>query len=246
MTDGGNRCPQPDPGVNTPRILIADDEPSIVMAVRDELAFEGFEVQAVADGPAALVKARELRPDVLVLDLMLPGMNGFEVCRQLRPEMPDLWIIMLTVRGQEADRITGFEAGADDYVTKPCSLRELVARVRVGLRRGHVPQARRVQVLGDLEIDLRARRVQRDGKEVPLTRTEFEILALLVHRAGEVIPRDEFLDRIWGTEVSVGNRTVDTHMAALRRKLEADPENARFIQSVRGVGYRLDQSFLKP
>ena len=235
-----------DPGVNTPRILIVDDEPSIVMAVRDELVFEGFEVQTVADGLSALVKARELRPDVLVLDLMLPGMNGFEVCRQLRPEMPDLWIIMLTVRGKEADRITGFEAGADDYVTKPCSLRELVARVRVGLRRGHAPESRRVQSLGDLEIDLRARRVQRDGQDVPLTRTEFEILALLLHRAGEVIPRDEFLDRIWGTEVYVTSRTVDTHMAALRRKLEPDPENARFIQSVRGIGYRLDQSFAKP
>ena len=103
-----------------------------------------------------------------------------------------------------------------------------------------------MQTLGDLEIDLRARRVQRDGTDVPLTRTEFEILALLIHRAGEVIPRDEFLDRIWGTEVYVANRTVDTHMAALRRKLEVDPENARFIQSVRGIGYRLDQSFLKP
>ena len=234
------------PGVNTPRVLIADDEPSIVMAVRDELVFEGFDVQAVGDGPEALSTARELRPDVLLLDLMLPGMNGFEVCRQLRSEMPDLWIIILTVRGQEADRITGFEAGADDYVTKPCSLRELVARVRVGLRRGHPRQARRAQTLGDLEIDLRARRVQRNGTDVPLTRTEFEILALLIHRAGEVIPRDEFLDRIWGTEVYVANRTVDTHMAALRRKLEVDPENARFIQSVRGVGYRLDQSFLKP
>ena len=235
-----------DQRMNTPRILIADDEPSIVMAVRDELAFEGFEVQAVSDGVEVLVTARELRPDVLVLDLMLPGMNGFEVCRQLRPEMPDLWIIMLTVRGQEADRITGFEAGADDYVTKPCSLRELVARVRVGLRRGHPAQSRRAQTLGDLEIDLRARRVQRNGTDVPLTRTEFEILALLLHRAGEVIPRDEFLDRIWGTEVYVADRTVDTHIAALRRKLEVDPENARFIQSVRGIGYRLDQSFVKP
>ena len=235
-----------DQRMNTPRILVADDEPSIVMAVRDELAFEGFEVHAAADGPEVLAKARELRPDVLVLDLMLPGMNGFEVCRQLRPGMPDLWIIMLTVRGQEADRITGFEAGADDYVTKPCSLRELVARVRVGLRRGQSRAARPVQSLGDVEIDLRARRALKDGEEVPLTRTEFEILALLLHRAGEVIPRDEFLDRIWGKDTYVTNRTVDTHMAALRRKLEADPEHPRFIQSVRGVGYRLDETFVKP
>jgi len=235
----------PDPGVKTPRILVADDEPSIVMAVRDELAFEGFEVQTVANGLEVLVAARDQRPDVLVLDLMLPGMNGFEVCRQIRPEMPDLWIIMLTVRGQEADRITGFEAGTDDYVTKPCSLRELVARVRVGIRRGSAPHARRMLTLGDVEIDLRARRVLKHGEEVSLTRKEFEILALLVHRAGDVISRDEFLDRIWGTAVYVTHRTVDTHMAALRRKLETDPEHPRFLRSVRGVGYQFHQTFMK-
>src|SRR5215213_823451 len=120
-----------------PRVLIADDEPAIVMAVRDELVFEGYEVHAAASGPDAVAMARTVHPDVLLLDLMLPGTNGFEVCRTLRPERPDLWIIMLTVRGQEADRVTGFEAGADDYVTKPFSLRELVGRIKVGLRRAN-------------------------------------------------------------------------------------------------------------
>ena len=171
------------------RILIADDEPTIVMAVRDELIFEGFEVHSASDGPGALAKARELRPDVLLLDLMLPGMNGFDVCRRLRPESPDLWIIILTVRGQEADRVTGFEVGADDYVTKPFSLRELVGRIRVGLRRASGRQQGRNYAFGDIEIDLRARRVLKSSVEVQLTRKEFEILVLFVQRAGEVINR---------------------------------------------------------
>ena len=144
------------------RILIADDEPAIVMAVRDELLFEGFEVESVGDGPTALEKAREVRPDVVLLDLMLPGMNGFDVCRRLRPERPDLWIIMLTVRGQEADRVTGFEVGADDYVTKPFSLRELVGRIKVGLRRanGRGPVSTGgTYAFGDVELDIRSRRV---------------------------------------------------------------------------------------
>jgi len=226
----------------TRRILIADDEPAIVMAVRDELAFEGFEVHTAASGPEALERAREIRPDVLVLDLMLPGRNGFEVCRELRAERRDLWIIMLTVRGQEADRVTGFEAGADDYVTKPFSLRELVGRVKVGLRRGSTDDATGSIRSGDLEIDLAARRVSRKGAEIALTKTEFDILALLARRAGEVITRDEFLDQVWGQEVYVTHRTVDTHVASLRRKMEADPEHPIHVQGVRGVGYRFAKS----
>jgi two-component system, OmpR family, alkaline phosphatase synthesis response regulator PhoP len=226
----------------TPRILVADDEPAIVMAVKDELAFEGFEVHTAASGLEALERARALLPDLLVLDLMLPGRNGFEVCRELRAERRDLWIIMLTVRGQEADRVTGFEAGVDDYVTKPFSLRELVGRVKVGLRRGGPPESDGPIRSGDLEIDLGARRVARGGAEVALTRTEFDILALLARRAGEVITRDEFLDQVWGREVYVTHRTVDTHVASLRRKIEQDSENPAHVQGVRGVGYR----FAKP
>jgi len=228
------------------RILIADDEPSIVLAVRDELVFEGFAVESVGDGPTALAKARETQPDVLLLDLMLPGMNGFEVCRTLRPERPDLWIIILTVRGHEADRITGFEAGADDYVTKPFSLRELVGRIRVGLRRAGVrPQQTRKYGFGDIEVDLAARRVTKRGAELQLTRKEFEILVLLLQRAGEVITRDEFLNTLWGEDVYVTLRTVDTHIASLRKKLEADPNNPVYLDGVRGVGYRFNESFLK-
>jgi DNA-binding response OmpR family regulator len=227
------------------RVLIADDEPSIVMAVRDELRFEGFEVDAAADGPETIRQARSVRPDVLLLDLMLPGQNGFAVCRELRPEMPDLWIIMLTVRGQEADRVTGFEAGADDYVVKPFSLRELVARIKVGLRRRGHRDRPGVYTLGDLTVDLKARRVQKRGVEVLLTRREFDILELLLRRAGEVITRDEFLDVVWGQDVYVTSRTIDTHVGSLRKKLEGDPDAETYISSVRGVGYRLDGNLLK-
>ena len=224
------------------RILIVDDEPSIVMAVRDELMFEGFEVDAATDGPGAIVRARELKPDVLLLDLMLPGMNGFEVCKQLRAEMPDVWIIMLTVRGQEVDRVRGLETGADDYVTKPFSLRELVARIKVGLRRQAGQRAKPAHSFADVEIDFSAHRVLKRGREIELTRKEFEILELLARRAGEVITRDEFLDKLWGEDVYVTHRVIDTHMAALRKKLEDDANNPKHIQSVRGLGYRFSQN----
>lgn len=228
-----------------PRILVADDEPSIVMAVHDELVFEGFEVHAATNGPEALAKARAIRPDVLLLDLMLPGTNGFDVCRQLRPERPDLWIIILTVRGQEADRVTGFEVGADDYVTKPFSLRELVGRIKVGLRRANGTEPGRRYAFGDIEVDLGAHTVLKGGAELQLTPKEFEILELLIRRAGEVVARDEFLNTLWGQDVYVTHRTVDTHMAALRRKLEPDPNNPTYIVGVRGVGYRFDRKLIE-
>ena len=229
----------------TPRILIADDEPSIVMAVQDELVFEGYEAYSASDGPGALAKARELRPDVLLLDLMLPGLNGYDVCRQLRPERPDLWIIMLTVRGQEADRVTGFEAGADDYVTKPFSLRELVGRIKVGLRRANGKEPAPSYAFGDITVDLRAHKIVRNGAEVQLTRKEFEILEMLLRRTGEVVTRDEFLTALWGEDVYVTHRTVDTHLAALRRKLEPDANNPIYFLGVRGIGYRFNGSVAK-
>ena len=222
-----------------PTILIADDEPAIVLGLRDELQFEGFDVHVASDGLEAVAKATAVRPDVLLLDVMLPALNGFEVCRRLRAETKDLWIIMVSARGQEADRITGFEAGADDYVTKPFSLRELVGRVKVAIRR-QGRESDGIRRLGDLHIDVRARRVSHGGVEIVLTRREFDILELLLRRAGEVITRDEFLDAVWGTDVNVTHRTVDTHMAALRRKLDGECGNREYIQSVRGVGYRLD------
>ncbi len=227
-----------------PRVLIVDDEPSIVLALKDELVFEGFEVDSASDGPSALEKAREFKPDVMLLDLALPGLNGFEVCRQLRPSTPDLWIIIVTVRGDEVDRVMGLELGADDYVTKPFSLREIVARVKVGLRRQGTRAAQPSYRFGDIEIDLRAHRVTKRGKGVPLTRTEFKILEVLVRHAGEVIPRDQFLDSIWGEDFSITPRVIDTHIASLRKKLEDDPNNPRHILSLRGIGYKLDTNLL--
>jgi two-component system alkaline phosphatase synthesis response regulator PhoP len=227
------------------RILIADDEPAIVMAVRDELQFEGFDVLTAATGVEAIDAVRTVRPDLLLLDLMLPGRNGFDVCRAVRPERPDLWIIMLTVRGHESDRVTGFEAGADDYVTKPFSLRELVGRVKVGLRRSaHSSPVRRF-LFGDVDLDLAARRVTRAGRTLDLTPTEFALLAMLVRRSGEAISRDEFLDEIWGEDVHVTHRTVDTHVSALRRKIEPDLDAPAFIVGVRGVGYRFEGTLSK-
>jgi len=222
-----------------PRILVVDDEPSIILAVKDEMAFEGFEVDSAADGPSGLRRARESRPDVLLVDLMLPGMNGFEICRQLRAELPDLWIIILTARGQEVDRVTGFEVGADDYIVKPFSLRELVARVKVGLRRRKNPSTEPQRTFGDIVIDPRARRVTKSGADVSLTRKEFDLLEFLARRPGEVIPRDEFCNKLWGDDVYVTERVIDTHIGSLRRKIERDPANPRHILSVRGVGYKL-------
>ena len=229
------------------RVLIADDEPAIVMAIRDELTFEGFDIDIATSGPEALTRTRQWRPDVLLLDLMLPGQNGYDVCRAIRPERPDLWIIMLTVRHQEADRLTGFQSGADDYVTKPFSLRELVSRIHVGLRRRAPRRAADAQVaFGNIEVDLPRRRVLRAGTPIDLTPKEFDILALLIARAGVAVSRDEFLDQVWGRDVFVTHRTVDTHLSSLRRKIEADPESPAFIVGVRGVGYRFDGISRKP
>ena len=220
-----------------------DDDESTVLALTDELTFEGFETDSAGDGPAAIDKAFASNPDVILLDLELPGLNGFEVCRRLRARMPGVWIIIVSVRGQEVDRVMGLELGADDYVTKPFSLREIMARIKVGLRRLEGKKsAREVERFGGLEIDLAARRVTKKGQELVLTRREFDVLALLIARAGEVITRDEFLDVIWGKEVYLTPRVVDTHLAALRKKIEDDPANPRHILSVRGVGYRLNRN----
>ena len=224
------------------KILIADDEPSIVLAVKDELVFEGFDVAVASDGVEALEKAHAFDPDVMLLDLMMPRLNGFEVSRRLREKKSNIWIIMLTARGEEADRVRGFDLGADDYVTKPFSLRELVARVRVGLRRLEARAESSSFSFGDIEVDADARQVHKAGEEVALTPKEYDILTYMLDRPGKVVSRDMMIDDLWGQDVYVTHRVIDTHMASLRKKLEENPNEPEFLRSVRSVGYRFDPS----
>jgi len=219
-------------------VLVVDDEQKIVKIARDYLEQSGFRVLSASDGKLALAIARHDRPDLIVLDLMLPGMDGLDVCRSLRRES-DVTIIMLTARAEEADRLIGLELGADDYIVKPFSPRELVARVRALLRRaqGKVTGPGRLQV-GDLEIDLEGHRASRTGQAIKLTPLEFNILAILAQRPGQTFTRAQLLDRLHGVAYGGIDRSIDAHIKNLRRKLEDDPVEPRFILTVYGVGYQ--------
>ena len=220
------------------RVLIVEDDPAILRGLVDNLRFESHEVLTATDGETGYRLAREKRPEVVVLDLMLPRMSGYEVCRKLRADGVQTPILMLTARGEEADRILGLDLGADDYVTKPFSVRELMARIRAVLRRAHplktMPDELR---FADVAIDFRKYEARKGDHVVDLTRKEFGILRLLAARAGEVVTRDDLLNEVWGYESSPTTRTVDTHVASLRGKLGDDPEQPR-LQTVHGVGYR--------
>ena len=219
-------------------VLVVDDEPKIVKQARDYLERSGFRVVTAGDGTTALAVARHERPDLIVLDLNLPGMDGLDVCRALRRDS-DVPIIMLTARVDEPDRLIGLELGADDYITKPFSPRELVARVRAVLRRvqGGVHQPGRIRA-GDLEIDLRGRRVTRGGASVRLTRSEFNLLTALAQHPGQTFSRAQLLDRLHGIAYDGYDRSVDAHVKNLRRKLEPDPAEPRYVLTVYGIGYR--------
>ena len=222
------------------RILIVEDERTIADSVADRLRAEGFTVRTAADGPAGVAAFERERPDLVVLDVMLPGFDGLEVCRRIQAERP-VPVLMLTARDDETDLLVGLAVGADDYLTKPFSLRELAARVHALLRRqDRAAAAERpdepVLRVGDLEIDRAERRVRRDGAEAHLTPTEFDLLAHLAARPRRVHPRDELLAAVWGwSDGGSGTRTVDSHVKALRRKLGPD-----LIRTVHGVGYALD------
>ena len=218
-------------------ILVVDDEPKIVRLARDYLEKNGFRVVTAADGPSALAMARREKPDLIVLDLLLPGMDGREVCRILRNES-DVPIIMLTALSEESDQIVGLEIGADDYIVKPFSPRALVARVRALLRRtqGDVKAAVVIRV-GGLEVDSTRHTATLDGKPLHLTPSEFDLLALLASRPGQTFTRQQLMDDLYGGAASSVDRSVDSHIKNLRRKLEVASE-ARFIQTVYGVGYR--------
>jgi DNA-binding response OmpR family regulator len=226
----------------TMKILVVDDEPRIVRGVRNYFEDAGYSVVTALDGPSALEKARREHPDLIVLDLMLPGMDGFDVCRTLRQES-DVPIIMLTARVEETDQLIGLELGADDYVTKPFSPRMLVARARAVLRRAKAAsssEAAPVYRAGDLELDVGARRCQVAGEEVPLTPTEFDLLHALMRRPGRVFSRMQLLEASNLGAYDGVERTIDVHIHNLRQKIESDPSEPRYILTVFGVGYRFN------
>jgi DNA-binding response OmpR family regulator len=221
------------------RILIVEDEPAMVAGLRDNFEYEGYEVLSAEDGVAGLERALKDEPDLVVLDVMMPRMSGLEVCKQLKGKRPTLPIIMLTARGQEIDKVVGLELGADDYVTKPFSVRELMARVKAVLRR--VSAATRVPEIyrfSDIEVNIRSNEVRRAGKPVELSGKEFALLAYFISHPAETLSRDRLLDAVWGYENYPSTRTVDTHIVHLRQKLEANPEDPRFILTVHGSGYK--------
>ena len=222
-------------------ILVADDEPTLVATLKYNLERESYAVVTAADGEAALAIARETRPDLIVLDLMMPGLNGLEVCRILRKEM-QVPVLMLTARDDETDKVAGLELGADDYVTKPFSMRELTARVRALLRRSEYapPPEQDVMSTGDLVIDLPKRAVSRDGTHLPLKPKEFELLSFFARNSGRAFTREQLLNHIWGYDYAGDTRTVDVHIRWLRQKIEGEPDQPTRLITIRGVGYRFD------
>jgi DNA-binding response OmpR family regulator len=223
-------------------VLAIEDDPAILRGLSDNLSFEGYEVITAMDGETGYNLQRERKPDLIVLDLMLPRMSGFEFCRKLRGEGIQTPILMLTARSEEPDRVLGLDLGADDYVTKPFSVRELMARVRALLRRSQpregadaLPDEVR---FGGAEIDFRSYEARRDGAPIEMTRKEFAILRFLAAHPGEVVTRDDLLNEVWGYESYPTSRTVDNHVAGLRAKLERDTSQPEHIKTVHGVGYK--------
>ena len=222
-----------------PRILVVEDDRAIAMALEDDLTLDGHEVEVVRDGEGALRRAREKPFDLILLDVMLPRVDGFEVCRHLRRTESRAAIIMLTAKTQLAEKVLGLELGADDYITKPFDPMELRARIKAVLRRasGELPEISRFD---DVEVDTARCEARRAGRPLELTALEFKLLAAFLRHRGKAISRDRLLSEVWGTEVYLTDRVVDNHIANLRKKIEPDPAHPRYLVSVRGVGYRFD------
>jgi DNA-binding response OmpR family regulator len=221
------------------KILIVEDEPNMVAGLRDNFEYEGYEVITANDGLAGLERALTDSPDLLVLDVMMPRMSGLDVCKQLKAKRPSIPIIMLTARGQEVDKVVGLELGADDYVTKPFSIRELLARVKAVLRRTQTaPKHQEQYKFGDVEVNLRSCQVSRKGKPLEFSSKEFELLKFFLSHSGEAISRDRLLEEVWGYDRFPTTRTVDAHIVRLRQKLEPKPEDPQFILTVHGLGYK--------
>jgi DNA-binding response OmpR family regulator len=221
------------------RILVIEDDVAILRGLKDNLMAESYEVRTAEDGAEGYRLAREQDPDLIILDLMLPTLSGYEICRKLRDEGDSVLILMLTARGEEADRILGLDMGADDYVTKPFSVRELKARVRALLRRSEAQGAPPDTLsFGDVVVDFPQYDAHKGGNPVEMTPKEFGVLRYLATRAGEVVSRYELLEKVWGYGKFPSTRTVDNHLAALRAKLENDPAEPRYLQTVHRVGYK--------
>jgi two-component system alkaline phosphatase synthesis response regulator PhoP len=222
------------------RILIAEDEPAIALGLEDDLKMEGYQVEVTGNGADALRRAKEDEFDLIVLDIMLPGKDGFEVCRDLRRSGLSTPVLMLTAKAQEAEKVMGLELGADDYVTKPFGVHELRARIKALLRRAAPePQARSYR-FGDLEVDFERCELHRNGRTVELTPLEFKLLGLFIRSRGRVLSRDQLLSGAWTPDTFASDRIVDNHIANLRKKIEPDPAHPRYLINVRGLGYRFD------
>ncbi|MEG0773275.1 response regulator transcription factor [Clostridium sp.] len=224
------------------KILVVDDEEHIQELIKFNLEKNNYEVITADNGKDAFEIAKEQQPDLVLLDLMIPGMDGLEVCKAIRREtaISNMPIIMITARGEELDKILGLELGADDYITKPFSVRELLARVKAILRRTTVKYEENDYKFGDIAIDFRKHEIKKDGEKIELTLKEFELLEILIKNKGRVMTRDFLLDKIWGYEYVGETRTVDVHVRHLRQKIESDDKNPIYIQTIRGIGYKFN------
>jgi len=222
------------------RILVVEDEPGIALGLEDDLTMEGYSVEVLGDGAAAVRRARESAFDLILLDVMLPGKDGFEVCRELRRGGLRTPILMLTAKAQEAEKVMGLELGADDYVTKPFGTRELRARIKALLRRAAGEPEAAPYCFGDVEVDFARGEVRRAGKAVDLTAIEYKLLEVFVRSRGRVLSRERLLDAVWGADTFASDRIVDNHIVNLRRKIEPDPTQPQYLRNLRGLGYRFD------
>ena len=222
------------------RILVVEDEPGIALGLEDDLSMEGYEVEVVADGLAGSRRAKEGNFDLILLDVMLPAKDGFEVCRELRRQGLRTPILMLTAKTQESEKVMAFELGADDYVTKPFGTRELRARIKALLRRAGGDAGAECYCFGDVEADFERGELRRKGRVIELTPIEFKLLAVFVRSRGRILTREQLVAGAWGTDTFASDRIVDNHIANLRRKIEPDPANPRYLRNLRGLGYRFD------
>lgn len=220
-------------------VLIIEDDPTLLRGLKDNFEFEGARVQTATDGQTGIDRALELKPDLIVLDLMLPKVNGYEICRYLRQERIEVPIMMLTAKGQESDVVLGLKLGADDYVTKPFSIKELLARAEALIRRTKA-RTPHIHMFGDCVLDVESRSLTRAGAEVPLSPKEFELLSYLAQNAGRALSRDTIMAAVWGYDSMVTPRSIDRFINALRNKIEAEPTNPHIIKTVREFGYKFD------